>query len=421
MKALKGDIVYSTGLRDLVTEEDSYLVYDKENVIGVFKELPSIYDGIEIEDHTGCLVIPGLIDLHVHAPQYAYRGLGMDMELIDWLNTHTFPEEIKYSDIEYAKKAYGIFVDDLINGATVRACIFATIHTEATILLMKMLEVRGFRGYVGKVSMNRNAPELLCENNGADEVVSWLNAATVLNGNIKPILTPRFIPSCTDNLLIDLAQIHKDTRLPLQTHLSESIGEVKWVKELVKDSKFYGDAYYKYGLFGQYGKTIMAHCVYSTDEEIKLMKKMGIYVAHCPSSNSNLSSGVAPVRKFIDNGINVGIGTDVAGGESISMFRAMAETIKDSKLRWRLKDETLNPLTFEEVFYMATKGGGSFFGKTGSFENGYYMDALVLEDSELKCPYKLSIRERIERFIYLGDERFIKAKYIAGNKIERRK
>lgn len=421
MKAIRGDIVYSTGLRNLVTKENSYLVYDRENIVGVFEKLSNFDEEIEVEDYTGCLIMPGLYDLHVHAPQYAYRGLGMDLELLDWLNNHTFPEEIKYSDLEYAKNAYSIFVDDLINGATVRACIFATIHTEATILLMKMLEDRGFRGYVGKVSMNRNAPQLLCESNAVDEVVSWLNQTETLNGNISPILTPRFIPSCTDNLLVDIAQIQKATRLPLQSHLSESLSEVNWIKELVKDSEFYGDAYYKYGLFGQYGKTVMAHCVYSSDEEIELLKKMGVYVAHCPSSNSNLSSGIAPVRKFIQYGVNVGIGTDVAGGESISMFRAMAETIKDSKLRWRLKDEELSPLTFEEVFYMATKSGGSFFGKTGSFEDGYYMDALVLEDSELRCPYKLNIRERIERFTYLGDDRFIKAKYIAGNKIERRK
>ena len=421
MKALKGDIVYSTGLRNLVTKENSYLVYERENIVGVFEKLSNFDEDIEVEDYTGCLIMPGLYDLHVHAPQYAYRGLGMDLELLDWLNNHTFPEEIKYSDLEYAMNAYSIFVDDLINGATVRACIFATIHTEATILLMKMLEDRGFRGYVGKVSMNRNAPQLLCESNAVDEIVSWLNQTETLKGNISPILTPRFIPSCTDNLLVDIAQIQKATRLPLQSHLSESLSEVNWIKELVKDSDFYGDAYYKYGLFGQYGKTVMAHCVYSSDEEIELLKKMGVYVAHCPSSNSNLSSGIAPVRKFIQYGVNVGIGTDVAGGESISMFRAMAETIKDSKLRWRLKDEELSPLTFEEVFYMATKAGGSFFGKTGSFEDGYYMDALVLEDSELRCPYKLNIRERIERFTYLGDDRFIKAKYIAGNRIERRK
>lgn len=421
MKAIRGDIVYSTDLRNLITKENSYLVYEGENIVGVFKELSNFDDDIEIEDYTKCLIMPGLSDLHMHAPQYAYRGLGMDMELIDWLNNHTFPEEIKYSDLEYAKNAYSIFVDDLINGATVRACIFATIHTEATILLMKMLEDRGFRGYVGKVSMNRNAPQLLCESNAVDEVISWLNQTETLKGNISPIITPRFIPSCTDNLLTDLAQIQKATRLPLQSHLSESLSEVNWIKELVKDSEYYGEAYYKFGLFGQYGKTVMAHCVYSSDEEIVLLKKMGVYVAHCPSSNSNLSSGIAPVRKFIQYGVNVGIGTDVAGGESISMFRAMAETIKDSKLRWRLKDEELTPLTFEEVFYMATKGGGSFFGKTGSFEDGYYMDALVLEDSELRCPYKLNIRERIERFTYLGDERLIKAKYIAGNKIERRK
>lgn len=164
-------------------------------------------------------------------------------------------------------------------------------------------------------------------------------------------------------------------------------------------------------------KTIMAHCVSSTEEEIELMRERGVYVAHCPESNTNLSSGVAPVRTYLDKGVNVGLGSDVAGGSKESIFYAMAHAVQVSKLRWRLQDTSLKPLTVEEAFYLGTMGGGSFFGKVGSFLEGYEFDALILDDSDIRHPQPLSLKERLERFIYLSDERHIKGKIVAGNRI----
>lgn len=161
----------------------------------------------------------------------------------------------------------------------------------------------------------------------------------------------------------------------------------------------------------------MAHCVYSNEEEINLMKKQGVYVAHCPASNMNLSSGVAPVRKFLDRGLNVGIGTDVGAGHSLSMLRAMADSIQVSKLRWRLMDDSLAPLKVCEVFYMATKGGGSFFGKVGSFEKDYEMDAIIIDDSMINNIAGYSIEDRLERIIYLDSEIDIISKYVSGKKL----
>lgn len=149
------------------------------------------------------------------------------------------------------------------------------------------------------------------------------------------------------------------------------------------------------------------------------MKENGVFIAHCPESNMNVSSGIAPVRKFLEEGLHVGIGSDVAGGSTENLFRAMAHAVQSSKLRWRLQDDTLDALTAEEVFYMATKGGGAFFGKVGSFEPGYEFDAVVLDDSRLKHPQPLDIRSRLERMIYLADEREIQAKYVKGKEIGR--
>ena len=162
----------------------------------------------------------------------------------------------------------------------------------------------------------------------------------------------------------------------------------------------------------------MAHCVWSTETEVELMRKNGVYVAHCPASNMNLTSGIAPIRKYLDLGLNIGLGTDIAGGHSDSIFRAITDSIQVSKMYFRMVDEAYKPLVFSEAFYLATKGGGSFFGKVGSFEEGYEFDAIVMDDSVLVHPQTLTLAERMERAVYLGlDDKNITAKYVAGRKI----
>ena len=162
----------------------------------------------------------------------------------------------------------------------------------------------------------------------------------------------------------------------------------------------------------------MAHCVHSSDLEVELMKNNGVYVAHCPQSNTNLSSGIAPIRRYLDAGIPVGLGTDIAGGTNMSMFRCIADAVGVSKLYWRLIDQEKKPLTMEEAFYLATRGGGSFFGKVGSFENGYELDALVLDDSGIRTAKELNTKERLERYIYLAEEGGrLAGKYVNGREI----
>ena len=414
---LKGNIIYSNDDRTLKTVEQGYLVCREGKSAGVFQELPEQFKDYPLEDWGDMLLVPGLVDLHIHAPQFAFRGMGMDLELLDWLNTNTFPEEAKYADLEYAQKAYGIFADSMKKSATTRACIFGTIHRPATELLMDLMEETGLKTMIGKVNMDRNSPDFLKEQSAEaseQETLRWLEETGSRYENVKPILTPRFIPSCTDDLMERLGKLQKEYGLPVQSHLSENQGEVAWVKELCPASRFYGDAYDRFGLFGGNGKTVMAHCVSSSEEEIELIKERGVAIAHCPQSNTNLSSGVAPVRTYLDRGVKVGLGSDVAGGSGESIFRAMADAIQVSKLRWRLKDDRLKPLTVEEAFYLGTLGGGSFFGKVGSFQEGYELDVLILDDGSLPHPQTLTLRERLERFIYLSDDRHIKGKYVGG-------
>ena len=199
--------------------------------------------------------------------------------------------------------------------------------------------------------------------------------------------------------------------------LVKNLGEIEWVKELCPRSKFYGDAYDQFGMFGGGYPCIMAHCVHSNDAEQELMLRRGVYIAHSPESNMNLASGVAPVNQFIDRGLHVGLATDIAGGSHESMLRAMMHAIQASKLRWRLLDQSVKPLSFERAFYLATMGGGQFFGKVGSFLDGYELDAVVLDDAGLEHPQPLSARARLERMVYLADERNIAAKFVSGRKI----
>ena len=415
---LKGNLCYSGSPECLTTLPGGYLIYAGGVCKGAYPVLPEQYAGLPVTDYGDRLILPGFCDLHVHAPQFAYRGLGMDLELIAWLNTRAFPEESKYADLEYADRAYGLFADAMRKSATTRLSCFATLHAPATLLLMQKLEATGLRGYVGKVNMNRHSPENLCEcdaQTAAADTEAWVRESREKFTAIQPIITPRFIPSCTDTLMEKLSAIARRYDVPLQSHLSENHEEIRWVQELCPHSDGYADAYDRFGMFTP--GTIMAHVVYPEAEEIQLLKDRGVMVAHCPASNVNLRSGIAPVRKMLKAGVRMGLGSDVAGGQTIDMFRALTDAVQASKLYWRLMDQNDRALTLAEAFYLATQGGGAFFGKVGSFEPGYELDALIVDDSDLPHPQALSVAERVERAMYLSGECRIVQKYVAGQTI----
>jgi guanine deaminase len=425
---VQGDICWSKDPYTLETKTGAFLVCVDGKSAGVFSRLPEQYAAFPLVDYSGRLVIPGLVDIHTHAPQFAFRGLGMDLELLDWLETRAFPEEAKYRDPEYARLAYGLLVEHLKRGPNTRLIIFATVHAPATLFLMDQLEESGLVSLAGKVNMDRNSPGNLREAGAAAslaETNEWLDACFSRNNgsgykNTGPILTPRFIPSCSDELMRGLRDLREKYDLPVQSHLSENKKEIAWVRELCPESGGYGAAYDSFGLFGgAAAPTVMAHCVWSDEQEIALMAERGVFAAHCPQSNTNLSSGIAPVRRFLEAGVQVGLGTDVAGGAHSSIFRAMVDAIQVSKLRRPLLGVDEKALSLEEAFYLGTAGGGAFFencgmGKAGSFEPGCDFDALVIDDADLAAPFEISIRERLERVVYLSDERHIAAKYVRG-------
>ena len=419
MKLYKANILFTKEKDRFEVLEHGCIAVDNGRVVAVSASSDE-FAGANIEetvDYGDCLLIPAMNDMHVHAPQYRNQGIAMDLELLPWLNNYTFPEESKYADAAYAERMYRRFVRDLWRHGTMRTVAFATIHLEGTRLLMNLFKAAGMGALVGKVDMDRNCVDALKE-----ELVPAMaaNEALIAEFNdpdalVRPIITPRFIPSCSPEMLRECGRLAAKYGLPVQSHLSENPREVEWVQELEPESKHYGDAYDRYGLFGQ-TPTVMAHCVYSGDDEIALMAQRGVMVAHCPTSNLNLSSGMAPIRKFMDRGVRVGLGSDISGGHDLSIFKMMVYAVQVSKMHYQYNNRQSRFLTLPEVFWLATKSAGSFFGKVGSFEPGYEFDALVIDDSELNHD-NYSLLHRLERFIYLGDDRHIVHRYCRGSEV----
>ena len=417
MKIYRGNIIFTKQKDSFEVFEHGCVAVENGKVVAVAPNMdPWKGQDAEVVDFGDHLLIPAMSDMHVHAPQYRNQAIGMDLELLPWLENYTFPEESKYADIHYAERMYRRFVRDLWRFGSMRVAAFATIHLDSTRLLMNIFREAGMGAFVGKVDMDRNCPETLCET--VEEAVRG-NEALIAefkdpNALVKPIITPRFIPSCTPPMLKACGELAQKHQLPVQSHLSENTSEIAWVSELEPESRNYGDAYNRYGLFGQ-TPTIMAHCVWTQGEELELIKRNGVVVAHCPTSNFNLSSGMIPIRTFLDMGVKVGLGSDISGGHDLSMLRMMVYAIQVSKMHYQ-RDKTKRFLSLSEAFWLATKSGGSFFGKVGSFEPGYEFDALVVDDADLNHS-DYSPLHRLERFIYLGDDRQIIHRFCRGQEI----
>ncbi len=416
LTVLKGTIVSAPALGRLEVVKGGYLVAEDGVVRGVFSALPERYAGAAVEDFGDALVLQSLADLHLHAPQYPMMAVGMDLPLLDWLNTYAFPTEARYADLDYAREVYRRLARDLVENGTTRVCMFSSLHRQATRILMEELERAGVTGYVGKVNMDRNgAPDLQeTTEESMAETLRWLEECRDFR-LVKPMVTPRFTPSCTDELMDFLGKLAAERGLPVQSHLSENRAEIAWVAELHPDCGQYWETYAKYGLWN--ARTLMAHCVWSDERERRAMKDAGVTAVHCADSNQVLCSGVAPVRAMLDEGMKVALGTDVAGGSSLSMFDAAAAAIGASKSRRILDGGETGLLNAAEAWYLATSAGAAFFGAAPGFAPGGALHALVLDDSRLLQPHPLTPEERLERCLYVRQPGAVRAVWSAGRKV----
>ena len=414
---LRGNIIWAAAPDRLEVRRRACLVSHGETVAGVWDDLPPEYAGAPVEDWGEAVIIPAFCDLHLHAPQYPNRGVGYDRQLLDWLERYTFPLEARYEDAGFAQRVWKAFLTRLWAGGTLRFSAFATVHKQAAWRLMELTEQSGLRGLVGKVNMDRNAPPELLEDTDRSlaETEELVCRAREALRHVGFILTPRFVPSTTARMMDGLGALGEKYGLPVQSHLAENPGEVAWVRQLHPEADSYARVYADHGLLRR-DQTIMAHCIHLSEEERALLRERGVTLAHCPVSNADLASGVMPLRRYLGEDLRCCVASDVAGGHTAAMNRNTAAALALSRLRWLDRPEE-PPLTAAEGLYLATRAPGAFFGKVGAFEPGYAFDALVLTPGPGDELAERTPEERLEQFLYDGDDRNIAARYCAGELI----
>jgi len=414
---LKGHIVHAPRLGVLSITENGYLVLRDGIILGIYQELPEAYRGAPVTDYGDDLIMQSFADMHLHAPQYPMLGMGMDLPLMDWLSTYTFKTEARFKDTDYARRVYQKLASDLITNGTTRVAMFSSLHTEATWILMDELEKAGVTGYVGKVNMDRNGDPLLLQETTEEsvrETLRWLDGCHFTH--VKPIITPRFTPSCTDELMEALGKIAHERGLYVQSHLSENTNEISLVRRLHPDCRGYWETYSKYGLWKDH--TLMAHCVHSDEAERRAIREAGVVAVHCADSNVNICSGICPVRKMLNEGLWVTLGSDIAGGAQLPMYKVIAMSIRTSKTRRITDDWHTDFLTVPEAYYLGTTSGHRYFGAGDGFAAGDRLHAIVVNDSDFtEAARPLSVRERFERAIYMLHRHNITAVYSDGRKV----
>ncbi|PSN46074.1 Guanine deaminase [Blattella germanica] len=416
--------IYETGLI-VVVDGKIAAVQDYTSNLSQLQQQYGITDDLVFYLGEGEFVMPGFIDTHIHAPQYPNAGLGYDKQLLDWLATYTFPLEMKYSNKDFAGMVYEAIVKKTLDNGTTTASYFATIHLETVKVLADIVARLGQRALIGKVNMNYDSPEGLQETTNdsyrnTEDFIRLLQEQA--NDLVLPIITPRFALSCDMELMKLLGELASHYNVHVQTHISENPGEIAAVLELYPDCKNYADVYDKANLLTN--KTVLAHGVYLTDEELPVLVARGSSISHCPNSNTSLKSGLCDVRRLLDAGVKVGLGTDVSGGYSPSILDAIRNALDVSIHVSFGKGETYSPLTYHEVFYLATLGGAQAVAlddTVGNFKIGKDFDALVVN---MKSPGPIDILEKydtdslVQKFLYNGDDRNIAKVFVAGHQVK---
>ncbi|KAJ4488096.1 Metallo-dependent hydrolase [Lentinula aciculospora] len=409
----------------------------------------------------GQFIMPGFIDTHTHAPQVPNLGTGYQYELLEWLEKFTFPMEANFQDLDFANQMYPSIVKKFIASGTTTCCYYGTLHLESNKVLAGIVHSLGQRALIGKCNMDRNCPSYYIEPSSSSsisdtqEFISFVHSLPPGPSNnpsnplVYPVVTPRFAISCTNQLLSSLQNlVHSDPRLHIQTHIAENPKEVEFTKELYPDCEHYAGVYDSYGLLRK--NTILAHAVWLGEREIDLVKEREAGISHCPTSNFNLRSGVAPIGKYLDRGVKIGLGSDVSGGFSPSMLVTMRNASIASTVVALQYNPTNAPieagrftnrqLPLATLLYLATKGGAEVCAldkQIGSLEPGKSFDALIVDVSNSGSTLKGSginpaasistaalnlssrdILERmLERFVFCGDDRNISAVYVQGKLI----
>ncbi len=342
----------------------------------------------------GTYGLPGFVDCHVHAPQYPQLGQALDVPLEVWLGKYTFPLEARYADLDFARTRYAALVDDLLAIGTTTALYFGTVHLEATKLLADLCIDKGQRALVGKVVMDdpESCPDYYRDADATTGVSETRSLIDYLRshpnnqaGRVLPVITPRFIPSCSDAALTGLGKLAGETGAHVQTHCSES----DWAHSHVFARYGHTDAEAldRFGLLTR--RTMLAHSNFLTDDDMTRVVARGAAVAHCALSNVYFANSVFPLRAALSRHMHVGLGTDISGGPSASMFEACRATVQSSRLLEDGVDPALpagqrgrpnSRIDLVTAFHLATAGGGEALDlPIGRLEPGCHFDAIAID------------------------------------------
>lgn len=427
MHAYRGSVLHFLDDPDTASPGHSHVYHDDGLLLvddGLIKRcgpanelLRDLPESVTVSHYHDRLIVPGFVDTHIHYPQTEMIA-AFGEQLLEWLETYTFPTEAQFADPEYAARVAEIFLDELLRNGTTTAMVFGTSHPASVEAFFEASERRNLRMIAGKVMMDCNAPEELTdtpESSYADSkalIEKWHN-----RGRLRYAVTPRFSATSSREQLQLAGQLLREyPDVYLHTHLSENHNEIAWVKSLFPHCDHYLHTYDEAGLLGR--RSVFAHGIHLEDEEWDRLAETGSNLAFCPSSNLFLGSGLFNLAKAVDRGVQVGMGTDVGAGTSFSMLQTAADAYKVQQLR----GHTLSPF---KAFYLATLGGARCLDlddKIGNFLPGKEADFTVLRRDatpllSFRFEHCRELMEELFVFATLGDDRCIDATYAAGQRV----
>lgn len=374
----------------------------------------------------GHVALPGFVDAHLHAPQHPQRGMALDLPLERWLQDRTFPLEARFADLAFAREAYAALVADLLAGGTTTAMMFATIHHDATLLLARLCAGAGLRALIGRVAMDcaQGCPDFYRDPSPEAAVEGtrrFLDAAADLPGGLtQGVVTPRFIPACTDAALAGLGRLARETGAAVQTHCSESDWQHAHVR--ARTGRSDAEALDGFGLLGP--RTVLAHAPFLSEADMDLVAARGAAVAHCPLSNAYFAGAVFPLRAAMARGVRVALGTDVSGGPDTGMVSALRMTVVASRMLESGVDPALPPerrgrpgsaVDWRTAFHLATAGGGAALGlPVGTFAPGMRFDALFMRAPDGPAPPGADADAALARLLHGAQRDDVAAVYVDG-------
>ncbi len=430
---------------------DGGLLVDGEGRIvdaGPFEAVAAAHPGAEVLDLRPHWILPGLVDLHSHLPQYECVALD-GLELLPWLETHIFPAEARFRDPEVAAAAARLYFRHQLAVGTTTSVAYLTVHQEAADRAFREAERSGIRAILGKVMMDRHTPPALLEATDASLAQSEELCATWHGrdrGRLQYAFTPRFAPVCSMELMKGLSLAAQRHGAYIQTHLSENLGEIDRVRELFPEARDYTDVYASAGMLGP--RTLLGHCIHLDRSERDVIRESGATMVHCPRSNAFIKSGIMPLRRWLSEGISVGLASDVGGGPSLDMWGEMAMACNASKLRWagqriqarRLEElegldaalrsrlaealdlEAEEPVDPALAFHLATLHSARALGLEaviGSLDAGKDADFMVVDPSRVDPAETRAILrpdEVLSRLMYRSDPAMVRAAYVRGKR-----